>query len=104
MLHRVRNCPEITPEQSVVPREDLIDEDLAVARQSARAFRNTHAQGKRFAPDHLGCQRKDDRAVEPGIAEIGWLDHQAWPLLAGLRPDARFQVNDVDMPLLRRHD
>jgi len=41
--HPFGDGTEIAPEQLVVPREDLVDENVAVSRQSADSGRNAHS-------------------------------------------------------------
>ncbi len=43
VAERLRQRAEVLAEQRVVPRQDLVHEDVAGLRQSARARRNTHA-------------------------------------------------------------
>ena len=80
-LHGLRKLAQVVPEQIVVPRQNLIDEYVAVCFQPAGPLREPHAQWKRIV-DEPRRQWKNHSARQPGLAERRRLDGQARPRLA----------------------
>jgi len=101
VAHRIRDGTEIAPEQIIVPGEDLIDQDVAISRETTHAGGDAHAQWKGCRTDHPRRQRQYHCARQPGFAELRWLYCEAGPLFAGFRADTRIERHHVEVPLLR---
>ncbi len=70
--------------------------------KAARASGHTNAERECVAWDRASRQRDDHGARMSCLSELARLNGDAWTLLARFRANARFQVHDIHVPLLRR--
>ena len=103
LLKRLWQRSEIAAEQRVVPRKNLVNEDVTVASQPARPFRNSHAQREGLGGGELRRQGENDRAFQSPLRKFSRLDGEAWTLFAGLGANPRLEIDNIKVPADRRH-
>lgn len=95
---RLRKKAKFAMKERVVPGENLVYEDIALPFQAACTLWNTDSQRESVALDDLCGQRQDHRAFKTRFSKFQRLNGKTRTLLAWLRTDPRFQINDIDMP------
>src|SRR5437588_9274786 len=98
VLDRLWQLAQVRSKERIVPRQDLVDQRVAITRQVARASRNSHTQRECGFRDDPRGEWEHHRARMAGLAEFGGLDGDARPLLARLCPYARLEIDDIDVP------
>ena len=101
VLERIGQRPQVFSKQSVVPGENLVDQDIAIFGEPAYSLGNANAQREGIV-DQLCRQRQNHRAAQSRCGEFTRLHGEDWPLLARLRADAGLEIHDVKVPARRR--